>query len=88
MAQRLKSGKKRVRSSQKRKSRNLEAKLAIKKVFKAAEKAIVAKLAEADSLIKKAISILDKAAERGIVHKNKVARKKSRLQRKLNKSKA
>jgi len=88
MAQRLKSGKKRVRSSKKRKARNLEAKLALKKVFKAAEKAIVSKLAEADSLIKKAISILDKAAERGIVHKNKVARKKSRLQRKYNKSKA
>ena len=88
MAQRLKSGKKRVRSSKKRKARNLEVKLAIKKAFKAAEKAIVSKLAEADSLIKNAISILDKAAERGIVHKNKVSRKKSRLQRKYNKSKA
>ncbi len=83
MGQRLKSGKKRVRSSEKRRVRNLLAKNAIKKALKAAEKAIKAKNPEAKELVKKAVSVLDKAVERGIIHKNKAARKKSRLQKKL-----
>ena len=81
--QRLKSGKRRVRSSKKRKARNLQAKEAIKKALKTAEKAIKAKKPEAKELVKKAVSVLDKAVERGIIHKNKAARKKSRLQKKL-----
>ena len=80
---RLKSGKKRVRSSEKRRVRNLLAKNAIKKALKAAEKAIKDKKTEAKELVKKAVSVLDKAVERGIIHKNKAARKKSRLQKKL-----
>lgn len=83
MGERLKSGKKRVRSSEKRRVRNLLAKNAIKRALKAAEKAIKAKNSEVKELVKKAISVLDKAVERGIIHKNKAARKKSRLQKKL-----
>lgn len=83
MGERLKSGKKRVRSSEKRRVRNLLAKNAIKRALKAAEKAIKAKNPEVKELVKKAISVLDKAVERGIIHKNKAARKKSRLQKKL-----
>ena len=33
---------------------------------------------------KEAISALDKAAQKGVLHKNNVARKKSRLSKKLN----
>jgi len=33
---------------------------------------------------KKAISALDKASQKGVLHKNNVARKKSRLAKKLN----
>jgi small subunit ribosomal protein S20 len=85
MANRLKSGKKRVRSSEKRRVRNKQTKNAVKKAFKLAEKAIVQKLSEAGDLIKKAISTIDKATERGIIHKNKAARKKSRLSKKAKK---
>lgn len=83
MGKRAKSGIKRTRSSKKRHDRNLATKIAIKKALKSAEKAISAKTADVTDLIKKAVSVLDKAVERGIVHKNKAARKKSRLMVKL-----
>ena len=88
MALRSKSGIKRVRTSKKRKARNLTAKQAVKKALKIAEKAITTKSAEVNELIKKAVSTIDKTVQRGIIHKNKAARKKSRLLSKLNKSKA
>lgn len=34
-----------------------------------------------ESLIKQAVSSLDKAAQKGLIHKNKASRKKSRLMR-------
>ncbi len=87
MGKRARSGVKRTRSSKKRRQRNVDTKLVIKKAFKAAEKALVQKASETADLIKQAISAIDKAVERGIVHRNKAARKKSRLQLKLNKAK-
>ena len=87
MAVRSKSGIKRAKTSKKRKERNLSAKQAIKTAFKLAEKAMQAKSGDVNELIKKAVSAIDKAVQRGILHKNKVARKKSRLMLKFNKSK-
>lgn len=87
MGKRIKSGIKSVRSSEKRRSRNLKVKEAIKKAFKAAEKAIAAKSPTVADLIKKAISVIDKAAKHRVVHKNKADRKKSRLLLKYNKAK-
>ena len=43
---------------------------------------------DAATAVKSALSALDKAAGRGIIHKNAAARKKSRLQRRLNKAAA
>ena len=82
MVTRSKSAKKRVKTSQIRKARNLAAKQAIKKAFKAAEKAVQDKSSDAKELVRKAVSLIDKAAQRGIVHKNFASRKKSRLLRK------
>jgi len=87
MAKRSKSAMKRVKTSKMRKARNLAAKNEIKKAFKGAAKAIAAKSAEAKELIRKAVSVMDKAVQRGIVHKNKAARQKSRLLLKYNKIK-
>ncbi len=87
MAQWSKSAMKRVKTSKMRRARNLAAKQNVKKTFKSAEKAITAKSAEAKELIKKAISIIDKAVQRGIIHKNKAARRKSRLLLKYNRIK-
>jgi small subunit ribosomal protein S20 len=79
MANRSKSAKKRVKTSFKRKTRNLLAKKDMKNVLKAAERAIAKKSDEAKKLINKAVSVIDKAVQKGIIHKNKGSRKKSRL---------
>jgi len=85
---RLKSGIKRARQSKKRKARNLKTKEALRKAIKTARRAITGKAAEAKELAIKAVSLLDKAAERGIIHKNQASRKKSRLFIMFNKSSA
>ncbi|OGC21234.1 30S ribosomal protein S20 [candidate division WOR-1 bacterium RIFOXYB2_FULL_42_35] len=79
MAFRSKSAKKRVGTSKKRRDRNLQGKNAIKKAVKSVEKAILAKSSEISKLLLEAISVIDKAVQHGIIHKNKAARKKSRL---------
>ena len=85
MAIRSKSGIKRARQAKKRQARNLVAKKAVKQAFKMAERAIKSSSNEALELLKKAFSTIDKAVQRGIVHKNKAARKKSRLSKKIKK---
>jgi small subunit ribosomal protein S20 len=79
------SGIKRKRQSVKRNARNVTAKKNIKIAFKTAEKAILSKSAEVKDMISKACSAIDKAVQRGILHRNKAARKKSRLLQSLNK---
>jgi small subunit ribosomal protein S20 len=46
------------------------------------------KVADADQALQDAISALDRAAEKGVIHKNNAARRKSRLMLALNKAKA
>jgi len=41
-------------------------------------------VAEAEVAVFDAVSALDKAAEKGVIHKNNAARRKSRLMRQLN----
>ncbi len=42
------------------------------------------KVAEAEQAMQTAIKALDKAAEKGVIHKNNAARRKSRLMKALN----
>ena len=44
-------------------------------------------LEEAEAMAHQAVSALDKAAQKGIIHKNTAARSKSRLMRQLNQAK-
>jgi small subunit ribosomal protein S20 len=46
------------------------------------------KVKEADKALQDAVSALDKAAEKGVIHKNNAARRKARLMVALNKAKA
>ena len=46
------------------------------------------KVVEADKALQDAISALDKAAQKGVIHKNNAARRKARLMSALNKAKA
>ncbi len=76
----LKSSKKDIRRIAKRRAENLSVRTALKTYVKkaklAAESGDAEKIAEAT---RNATRYLDKAAQRGIIHKNQAARRKSRL---------
>jgi small subunit ribosomal protein S20 len=74
-------GIKNVRKTKKRHARNVREKSALKTALKAARAAVASKAVDILEKVRKAISVIDKAAERGIIHANKAARLKSRLTR-------
>ncbi len=77
---------KRARMAKIRQASNASKKSAMKTAIKKFEAAIADNnRSEAEARLIAAISIIDKNAGRGIVHKNKAARTKSRLAKKLNK---
>ena len=80
----LKASIKSARQDKKRRARNASAKSSVKTYFLKAVNAIQVKGKESAELVKNAISAIDKAVERGIIHKNVSARKKSRLMKKYN----
>lgn len=73
----IKSAKKRVRVARKATIRNAKTKRALKTALKSVQAAIDAGKKTAD--LSKAQSALDKAAKKGVMHKNKVARKQRQL---------
>ena len=75
----IKSVKKDVLRSRKNQIRNQATKSRIKTFVKKTGAAIVAGDAELSTLLSQTVSVLDKAAKRGIIHKNAAARRKSRL---------
>ena len=80
-----KSALKRARQSEDRRLRNRSRKTRMKNVLKVVEEAVAEKSAEAAATaLKDAVSILDKAAGKGLIHKNKASRKISRLTRRVN----
>ena len=78
------SAKKRVRQASKRRVHNMgirtEARTFIKNVIKAIE---AGDKKQAQDLYNKMIPVVDKVANKGIFHKNKIARHKSRLNNKI-----
>ncbi|MGE5544625.1 MAG: 30S ribosomal protein S20 [Bacillota bacterium] len=76
---------KRARTAMIRKASNMSKKSAMKTAIKKFEAAIADKnKSEAEARLVAATSIIDKNAGKGIVHKNKAARTKSRLAKQLN----
>ncbi len=77
MPLRHKSAQKRARQTKKRTEKNKAVKAlikgSVKRVTSAKDKAA------AESELKKTVSILDRAATKGIIHKNKASNKKSEL---------
>jgi small subunit ribosomal protein S20 len=74
----IKSAIKRVKVSEKRRLRNASQKSALRTAVKAFETAV-----SSEALVN-ASKKLDKAASKGLIHKNAANRKKSRLAKKLN----
>ena len=81
----IKSAKKRVLVNQKKADRNKSIKTAVNTSIKKVEAALVAKDKEAAvEALANAISTIDKAATKGVYHKNNAARKVSRLSKAVN----
>ena len=81
----IKSAKKRVITSQKKNESNTLFKSSMKTAIKKSEKAIKANDKEqAQENLKVAIKRIDKAQAKGLIHKNKAAREKSRLTKQTN----
>ena len=80
-----KSAQKQGRVAQRRQLRNKSVQSRCKTEITKAEKLIFSgDLESAEKAVVAAISALDKAAEKGIIHANNAARRKSRLLQKLN----
>jgi len=76
----IKSAKKRARQAVKRNARNSSARSALRTSIKKVVNAIAAKdKAGAEAAYKAAEPIMDRYSSRGLIHKNKAARHKSRL---------
>lgn len=81
----IKSAIKRVKVSEKRRLQNASQKSALRTAVKSAESALNNQNVEsAKDLLVVASKKLDKAASKGLIHKNAANRKKSRLAKKLN----
>ncbi len=77
----IKSAKKKLRKDKKRTAQNQERKNKLKEVIKKATKN------PGEKIIREAVSIVDKAIKRNILHKNKASRIKSRLAKLVTKPK-
>lgn len=80
----IKSAKKRVEISKVNYERNKAYRSALKTAIKKADVAIDSKSADAAEAVKVAVVKIDRAAVKGIIHKNNAARKKSALMNRLN----
>ncbi|MDU4962594.1 MAG: 30S ribosomal protein S20 [Sporomusaceae bacterium] len=81
----IKSSERSVITDALRKAQNTSVKSAVRTASrKVSEATANAGASDAQDLLKKASSVIDKAASKGVLHKNAAARKKSRLARKVN----
>lgn len=79
---------KRIRSSERKRRINQVHRSRARTYVKRARWLITSgNLEEAEAMAYQAASALDKAAQKGIIHKNKAARSKSRLMKQLNQAK-
>ena len=82
----IKSAKKRVKVNATKAAANKSRKSNLKTVLKKADAAVTSGAADKAEAIKVAIKRVDQACAHGLMHKNKAARKKAQLAKKLNAS--
>jgi len=80
----IKSQIKRNRQNEARRVRNKAVRSELKTRTKAAATAADEGADNADELARQAVKRLDKAASKGVIHKNQAARRKSRLAKRVN----
>lgn len=81
-----KSAQKRIRSDARKNLRNTMVKSRVKTFLKRADQSIATGSDDSIEAVRQAISELDKAAVKGVIHKNNAARRKSRLMARFNKT--
>jgi len=81
----IKSAKKRVKVTEKKRLRNKQVKTQVKSAIKRFDQAIANQNPEtAKEELNHAKKVIDKAVSKGVIHKNNAARKKSQLATKFN----
>lgn len=75
----IKSASKRMRQAQKRQTRNVAVKTAVKKQFKIVRTEVLEGSLKDNKTLVAAISQIDRAVKKGVLHKRTAARRKSRL---------
>ena len=81
----IKSAINRVKTAEQKRANNITAKSSMRTAVKNAEVAIANNDENVKDALLAATRKLDKAASKGLIHKNAAARKKSRLAKRLNK---
>lgn len=87
----IKSAIKRVKVSEKKRLRNRPIRATARAYVRNARRALdggAIETPETQEALQRALSYLDKAAVKGVIHKNNAARRKSRLMRRFNKAQA
>ena len=80
-----KSAQKAARVAQRKAERNRPIRSSVKTYVTKARRLILENdLDAAQEVVKQAITVLDKAAQKGVIHPNNAARRKSRLMKRLN----
>jgi len=81
----LDSSKKRIRSNERKRQRNVAVRTGVKTAIKKVEQAIAeGDLETAQANFSSAVSTMDSAVAKGIIKKNTISRKKSQLAKKIN----
>ena len=81
----IKSAKKRVKIAEKKNLRNRMVKSALKTELRKFEQALASNdAARAGTELQNAMSALDRAASKGVIHKNSADRRKAQLSRRVN----
>ncbi len=83
-----KSAQKHTRADERKRVRNLKVRSRVKTFIRKAEQSIGAGTELTLETVRQACAELDKAASKGVIHKNNAARRKSRLMAKFNKANA
>ncbi len=76
------------RQSIKRNTRNMSARRATRTAINRARRSVAAAEPDSEEAVRKAMSMLDVAVRKGILHKNNASRRKGRLAAALNRSRA
>lgn len=79
-----KSALKAMRVAEKRRVRNRSLRSRMRTFVKRAQAAVTSAGENTVEAVQQAISVIDRSASKGIIHRNQAARRKSRLMKKLN----